>query len=126
LIYYRNSNLSMIRSAKNKHMKTILSLSIALLCISCKQHVAVGGVILDEKTGKPIAKVYISQNDIYKNRAVIDLDSSDQNGRYNYEYPLTGKLTHSVFMTLYFYKDGGELSRNIRNGVQNDTIFWRP
>jgi hypothetical protein len=107
-------------------MKTILSLSVALLCICCKQQVAVGGVILDEKTGKPVGKVYISQKDILKDRAVIDLDSSDQNGRYNYKYPLTGKLTDSVFVTLYFYKDGGELARNIRNGFQNDTIFWRP
>ncbi len=52
---------------RNKHIKKILLLSIALLCTCCKQRVSVGGVILDEKTRKPVAKVYISQKDIFKN-----------------------------------------------------------
>jgi hypothetical protein len=94
-----------------------------MICMSCNDRVRVGGVILDRETGKPVAKVYISQRDIAKNTVVPDLDSSDQNGRYDYKHALMGKYTDSVFVTLYFFWGGGTLTRNIRNGTLDDTVF---
>jgi hypothetical protein len=96
---------------------------IAMMCMSCKDRVMIGGVILDSETRKPITKVYISQKDIWKNTLVEDLDSSDRDGHFLYKHALMGKYTDSVFVTLYFFREGGTLTRKIRNGVLDDTVF---
>jgi hypothetical protein len=119
---------------RNKHIKKILLLSIALLCTCCKQRVSVGGVILDEKTRKPVAKVYISQKDIFKNTAVEDLDSSDENGRYKYDYLLIGKLTdiYAVirlfgFMSITVYpKNGWRLAVSPPRAGPSSSLYLPP
>lgn len=103
--------------------KRLLILIVSLLTISCRQQISVGGVILDEETKKPVPNVYVSQKELFENTIVKDLDSSDYYGHYKFKYPLRGKLTDGVFVTLYFYKNGLTLSRNIRNGVLDDTVL---
>ncbi len=104
-------------------IKRFFVLLVSLILVGCRQQISVGGVILDEETKKPVEIVYVSQKELFENTDVEDLDSSDNKGYYKFRHPLRGKLTDSVFVTLYFFKNGLTLSRNIRNGVLNDTIL---
>jgi hypothetical protein len=103
--------------------KGFFALVVLLLLTGCRQQISVGGVILDEETKKPVVNVYVSQKKLFENTVLEDLDSSDNNGYYKFNHPLRGKLIDNVFVTLYFFKNGLTLSRNIRNGVLDDTVL---
>jgi hypothetical protein len=108
----------------SRNMKKYLFIFIITeLFFSCKQKVSIAGVILNEETRQPVKGVYISQKELVKNTIVGDVDSSDNSGAYKYEHPLSGKITDSGFVTLYYFKTGLTLTRNIRNAVQDDTIL---
>jgi hypothetical protein len=104
--------------------KGLFALIVLLLIVSCRQKISVAGVILDEETKAPVPNVYVSQKELFENTIVEDLDSSDYNGFYKFKHPLKGKLTDSLFVILYFFKNGLTLSRNIRNGVLDDTVLF--
>jgi hypothetical protein len=103
--------------------KMLFAFMITLLLISCNRQVAIEGIILDEETRQPVNGVLVSQKELVKNTVVWDLDSSDAKGFYKYEHMLTGKSADSSFVTLYFFKNGLTLARNIQNGDLNDTLL---
>jgi hypothetical protein len=112
-----------IKEYLTRKNKAVFLFVVSLIFAGCRQQISVGGVILDENTKKPVENVYVSQKNLVENTIVEDLDSSDMNGHYEFRHPLRGRLTDSVFVTLYFFKNGLALSRNIRNGVLNDTVL---
>lgn len=107
-------------------IKRLFLLVVPLVFAACRQRISVGGVILDEETKKPVENVYVSQKQLFKDSVAEDLDSSDINGHYKFMHPLRGKLKDSVFVTLYFFKNGLSLERCIRNGILYDTVLLPP